>query len=74
MWLRGQDVLKPLPCKSLRKSADQCASKTPMGQPAENKPRTKSPSAQLREEPIAAVDPWRGAPVSLHAQQNEIGP
>lgn len=45
-----------------------------MDQPAENKPRTKSPSAQLREEPIAAVDPWRGAPVSLRAQQNEIGP
>lgn len=45
-----------------------------MGQPAENKPRTKPPSAQLREEPIAAVDLWRGAPVSLRAQQNEIGP
>jgi hypothetical protein len=45
-----------------------------MGQPAENKPRTKPPSAQLSEEPIAAVDLWRGAPVSLRAQQNEIGP
>jgi|GEM_PF-6228794 len=46
-WLRGQDALKPLPCKSQHRSVDQRTTKTPMGQPTRNKPQTKLPSTQL---------------------------
>ena len=69
-----QDALKPLPCNSLLKHAEQRNTKTFIGQPVESKPRTTAPSAELREEPIADVRAGCGAMHYSHMQHDDNGP